>query len=175
MILTKLARKAIENYFDAIIFDPDTKTKQKYMQKKASFVTLTKNGDLRGCVGSLQAHSPLYKDIISNAINSAFKDYRFNPLDRSEFQDIKIEVSILTEPKELKYKDDDDLLNKLKPSYGIILQKYNHSATFLPQVWEDLPNKKYFLEQLSLKAGLRKEDWKNAQYKYYTVKKYIEK
>ncbi len=167
MNLTRLARKAIENYFDGIIYDPDVKTKQKYKEKKASFVTLTKKGNLRGCIGSLQAYKSLYQDIISNAITSAFKDPRFNPLDRSEFQDIKIEISILTESKDLHYKDQEDLFNKLTPNMGIILQKYNHSATFLPQVWEDIPNKKEFLEQLSLKAGLRKEDWKSAQYKYY--------
>ena len=174
MKLTKLARNAIESFFDGKIYDPDTKTKQKYKYKKACFVTLTKNGALRGCVGSLQAYQELYKDVIINAINAAFKDFRFEPLQKVELSHIKIEVSVLTTPKILRYKDEEDLLQKLKPNMGIILEKWNHRATFLPQVWEMLPNKREFLEELSLKAGLRKDDWKTANYQYYYVKKYKE-
>jgi len=175
MLLPQLARKSIESYFDGVIYDPDAKTKQKYNGKEACFITLTKNNDLRGCIGSLLSQRPLYQDVIANSINAAFKDHRFKPLDRSEFQDIKIEVSVLTVPKELKYKNEEDLLKKLNSNIGLVLTKWNRSATFLPQVWEDLPNKIDFLEQLSLKAGLTKNDWKSANYKYYKVRKYKEK
>lgn len=175
MILTKLARLSIESYFSGIIYDPDNKTKQKYKEKKACFVTLNVNNELNGCIGSLNAYQALYKDVISNAINAAFKDYRFKPLVKQDLSKLKIEVSVLSASKELKYLNETDLLNKLKPNYGIILEKWNHSATFLPQVWIELPDKLQFLEQLSLKAGLRKDDWKFANYKYYTVKKYTEK
>ena len=174
MNLTKLARKAIEKYFDGEIYDPDAKTKQKYTKKGACFITLTKNWELRGCVGSLLAHQQLYKDVIRNAINAAFKDYRFEPLHKTEMSSIKIEVSVLTIPKDLQYKNENDLLSKLNPSMGLILEKYNHSATFLPQVWTDLPDKKEFLEELGLKAGLDRNDWKSSHYKYYRVKKYKE-
>ena len=175
MLLTRLARKAIECYFQGDIYDPDLKTKQKYNGKEACFVTITKDNKLRGCIGSLLSQRPLYQDVIANAINAAFKDYRFKPLDRSEFKDIKLEVSVLTLPKELKYKNEEDLLKKTNKNIGLILTKWNRSETFLPQVWEDLPNKIDFLEQLSLKAGLTKNDWKSAQYKYYKVKKHKEK
>jgi len=170
MKLTRLARKAIENYFEGIIFDPDTKTKQKYKAKKACFITLTKKGNLRGCVGSLQAYQSLYKDVISNAINAAFRDYRFKPLDRSEFSDINIEISVLTDPKSLPYKNEDELLKKINSNMGLILQKGSYSSTFLPQVWEEIPDKINFLEQLSLKAGLNKGAWKKSQFQYYKIK-----
>ncbi len=171
MKLTELARKTLEHYFAGKEFVPNAKTKERYKEKKASFVTLTNGGDLRGCVGSLVAHRQLWKDVQENTINAAFRDTRFSPLKKEELKRIKIEISVLTVPKPLKYKNEGDLLKKINKSMGVILQKGNYSATFLPQVWEDIINKVEFLEYLSLKAGLSEDAWKSAQFWYYKVKK----
>ncbi len=175
MKLTQLARKALEEYFQGKIFEPDEKTKKKYSEKKASFVTLTKNNVLRGCIGSLEAKQELWKDVIQNAIYAGFNDIRFPVLRKEELKDIKIEVSVLSKPKKLSFKSSKELLRKIKRNYGIILKKEFFQATFLPQVWEELPDKVEFLEHLSLKAGLKKDDWKNSEIWYYTVKKEKEK
>ena len=174
MKLIELARKTLEYYFADEKFDPDAKTKEKCSEKKASFVTLTEDGTLRGCIGSLVAHQPLWKDVQENTIKAAFSDPRFPPLSKEELNKIKIEVSVLSNPKHLEYKDEKDLLKKLNNKMGLILEKWGHTATFLPQVWEQISNKVEFLEQLSLKAGLNKDAWRDANYKYYTVKEYHE-
>jgi AmmeMemoRadiSam system protein A len=102
----------------------------------------------------------LIEGIRINAINAAFRDPRFRPLSRKEWEKVKIEISILTEPKPLPYKDADDLLNKIQPGVdGVIIKKGFHQATFLPQVWEQLPAKKDFLTHLCLKAGLDTDAW----------------
>lgn len=190
MKLTELARKTIEytfhnnnnniNYnkknilFDNILFEPDNNLKEVYKENKASFVTLTINGQLRGCIGSLAATQPLWKDVQKNAIYAAFYDPRFYPLVKEELKDIRIEVSVLSLPEKLVYNDAEDILKKIDNSMGLILKKGQYSATFLPQVWEELPDKGEFLEHLSCKAGLKKDSWKDAEFWYYTIKKDIE-
>jgi AmmeMemoRadiSam system protein A len=169
MNLPQIARKAIEFYFDNKKFEPDEKTKQKYREKKACFVTLTENDELRGCIGGLEARQELWKDVVENAVNAGFSDFRFFPLNKSELKKIKIEVSVLTEPKKLEFKNEKELLEKLNKSMGIILKKGFYTSTFLPQVWEELPDKIEFLEHLSIKAGLNKDAWKNAEIFYYNV------
>lgn len=171
MNLTQLARKTLEIHFHDKKFELDDKTKKAYCKKQACFVTLTKNGELRGCIGSLQAHQSLWKDVQDNILNAAFNDPRFFPLRNGELSKIKIEVSILSEPKKLEFKDEKDLLNKINNKMGLILNKGVFSSTFLPQVWEQIPDKKQFLEHLSIKAGLNKDDWKNAEFLYYSVEK----
>lgn len=171
MELTNLARKTIENYFKEKEFYPGEKIEKKYGKEKASFVTLTKNNQLRGCIGSLIATQPLWKDIRKNAIDAAFNDPRFEPLKKEELDKIKIEISILSEPKEIKEKNPEKILKKVNSKMGIILKKDQHQATFLPQVWEQLPDKKDFLENLSIKAGLKKDAWKKSEIFYYKVKK----
>jgi len=171
--LTELARKTLEAELNKEKFLVNEETKKKYSKKQASFVTLTEKstGDLRGCIGSLIPRQELWKDVQENAINAAFSDYRFSPLEKNELNKVKIEVSILSIPKSLKYKDEKDLLSKLNPKLGLILKKGFSSATFLPQVWEQLPDKIEFLENLAQKAGLNKNDWKTASFEFYTVEK----
>jgi len=125
---------------------------------RATFVTLTLNGQLRGCIGSLIAHRPLLDDLISNAKAAAFDDPRFYPLSAEEFLHVKIEVSLLSEPQAIIYDNIEDLKSKVCVGEdGIILQKGNRKATFLPQVWEQLPTFELFFTQLCQKAGLGAE------------------
>ena len=132
-----------------------------FKKKRGTFVTLTIGGNLRGCIGHIIPHESLIEGIRINAINSAFKDPRFRPLDKDEWKRVKIEISILTDPKRLSYSDADDLLRKLRPGIdGVIIKKGYHQSTFLPQVWEQLPRKEEFLNHLCLKAGLDGDEWK---------------
>ena len=127
------------------------------------FVTLHKQGRLRGCIGFLDAREPVVEAVRQNAINAAFHDPRFSPLKPSELAEIDIEVSVLTEPEALEYTDAQDLLEKLRPGIdGVIIRQGFASATFLPQVWEQLPDREEFLCQLCLKAGLPAHSWRNA-------------
>jgi len=126
-----------------------------------TFVTLKHHGRLRGCIGSLSASDPLAEGVRRNAINAAFHDPRFSPLTESELSQIEIEVSVLTEPQPLVFSDPEDLLRKLQPNvHGVIIRQGYASATFLPQVWDQLPQKEDFLGQLCLKAGLPRDAWK---------------
>ena len=169
MNLPQLARKTLESHFLRKTYIPNHKTKQKFKDKKACFVTLTKNNELRGCIGCLEAKKELWQEVQENAINAAFHDSRFLPLEKNELNKIKIEVSVLSKPKKLEYKDEKDLLKKINNKMGIILKKNPCSSTFLPQVWKPLPDKIKFLEHLSLKAGLNKDGWKNAEIWFYKV------
>jgi AmmeMemoRadiSam system protein A len=170
MKLTEIARKTLEAHFKGKEFELDKRTKERLKEKRACFVTLTKNGELRGCIGTLEPRQPLYKDIIENAKNAALNDPRFAPVSESELKDINIEVSVLSLPKKIKYKSPEELLKKINKKMGLILEKGYYSATFLPQVWEDLPDKVQFLEYLSMKAGLNRNAWKTADISFYTVK-----
>ena len=121
----------------------------------ASFVSLYKQGTLRGCIGTLDAARPLLEDVRSNAIAAAFRDQRFYPVEQAELLLIKIEVSLLSPPQALHFNDEAHLLSQLKPDRdGIILRCGRHQATFLPQVWKQLPNPADFLHHLKLKSGL---------------------
>lgn len=126
----------------------------------ASFVTLNLNHQLRGCIGTLDAHQPLVKDIADHAYAAAFKDPRFSPISHEEIDDLEIHISVLTKSSVMDFTDERDLLNKLEPGVdGLILQEGVHRATFLPSVWEQLPEPKDFLTHLKLKAGLDKNYW----------------
>ena len=123
-------------------------------QKGASFVTLEKNGQLRGCIGSIGAYRPLIEDIISNAQNAAFKDPRFYPVQKEEIEELQIAVSLLSNPVPIDFKDEEDLLNQLiKDVDGLIIKDKEKSAVYLPSVWEQLQDKKDFLNNLKIKAG----------------------
>lgn len=169
--LLNLARKAIQCHLENEKLEISEGIKKRYSEKKACFVTLTEKGGLRGCVGNLEPRQELYKDVVENAINAGFHDFRFTPLIEEELDKIKIEISVLNVPEELEFKDEKDLLNKINKDMGIILQQGMGSATFLPQVWEQLPDKTEFLEHLSLKAGLDKNVWKTAEIYFYSVEK----
>jgi hypothetical protein len=132
-------------------------------RRSGTFVTLKINGQLRGCIGNLEASGTIIDGVKRNALNAAFNDFRFSPLTAKEFEKVDIEVSILSEPKILEYKDSDDLVKKLKPHVdGVIIRKGHASATFLPQVWEQLPRPEQFLSHLCAKAGLSSDSWKKS-------------
>ncbi len=132
------------------------------------FVTLTKHGELRGCIGYIEGIKPLYQAVIDNARNAALGDPRFPNVTPDELKALKVEVSVLTKPEPFDYEDPTDLLAKLEPGRdGIILRKGYSQSTFLPQVWDQLPDKVEFLEHLSRKAGLSGDAWKTAEYRKY--------
>lgn len=177
--LLQLARRTIEQYFyksqRTQVKPQDVSDELK--QKGACFITLTIDGELRGCIGNIVAMRPLYQDVIDNAVNAAYEDPRFFPLTQDELQKIKIEISVLSVPAQLDFVNSEDLLSKLRPNIdGIILQSNNHHATFLPQVWEKIPQKEDFLSQLCLKAGASTDCWQDPKVKIwvYQVQKFKE-
>ncbi len=138
----------------------------------ASFVTLETDGKLRGCIGSIIAYRSLIEDLLTNAQKAAFADPRFKPVTNEEFENLEIAVSILSNPKPLKFEDESDLLNQIEPNKdGIIIKEGKQQAVFLPSVWEQLPDKKEFLNALKLKAGLRPEHFSKTfeVYRFETV------
>ncbi|MCX6750983.1 MAG: AmmeMemoRadiSam system protein A [Candidatus Pacearchaeota archaeon] len=167
--LTELARKTLEYYFLGKKFIPDEYTKEIYKGKQACFVTLTINGNLRGCIGSLIPQKELWRDVQENVINAAIHDFRFSKVTEEELSKIKIEISVLSLPKKIQPVNEKDLLMRINSGRGLILKKGTASATFLPQVWEQIPDKIDFLEQLSIKAGLNRDAWKSSELWYYTV------
>ena len=129
-------------------------------QPAATFVTLTQNGQLRGCIGSLEPYRTLASDVAENALAAAFRDPRFPPLASDELTRTRIEVSLLAAAQTIDFADEDDAIAKLRPGIdGLILTRGQRRATFLPQVWESLPEPRRFLAQLKLKAGLPADFW----------------
>ena len=125
------------------------------------FVTLTIEGNLRGCVGALEAYQPLVNDVREHALAAAFKDFRFPPVRPDELDNIVIEISRLTTPQPLAYMNSEDLLEKLRPGIdGIVLKDGMRRATFLPQVWEKLPSSEMFLDHLCHKMGAPADLWR---------------
>jgi AmmeMemoRadiSam system protein A len=123
-------------------------------------VTLTIKGALRGCIGHILPHEPLYQAVIDNARSAAINDTRFPALTLEELENVHIEVSVLTKPKALQFDGPKDLLAKLRPNIdGVVLHIGGRMATFLPQVWEQLPDKVEFLNHLSTKAGCAATAW----------------
>ncbi|MBP6857118.1 AmmeMemoRadiSam system protein A [Candidatus Pacearchaeota archaeon] len=167
--LTEIARKTLEEYFKGGNFLPDDYTRSIYNKKQACFVTLTIDGKLRGCIGSLIPQRELWKDVQENAINAAVHDFRFPKLTEKELSKIKIEISVLSLPKKIKSINEKDLLMRVNPGKGYILKKGGFSSTFLPQVWEQIPDKIEFLESLSVKAGLNRNSWKSGELWSYSV------
>ncbi|SLM31294.1 conserved hypothetical protein [Desulfamplus magnetovallimortis] len=141
------------------------------------FVTLNMDGNLRGCIGSLESRESVKQGVARNAVNAAFHDPRFPKLTKDEFARVHMEVSILSEPSPLEYTDSEELLSKLKAGiHGVIIKKGGAQATFLPQVWEQLPDKTSFMSHLCRKAGLYSEEWKKGKLKVmtYTVQYFEE-
>jgi hypothetical protein len=174
--LLGLARKSITHYMksgEIPTLPPDELPDEKLLEDRACFVTLHQSENLRGCIGSLEARRPLFIDCIENAIASAFHDPRFAPLSEGELKSVKISISVLTKPEPFEVSDPDELLEKLVPGNdGLILQNGIRSATFLPSVWEQLPDKKEFLSRLSMKAGLLPDAWQDSEttfQKYHTI------
>ena len=172
--LLRLAREALESSVrgkDLPPVDPAALT-PLLRAEGASFVTLSMHGQLRGCIGALQPYQPLYEDVREHAVAAALQDTRFSPVRPSELAHINIEVSRLTMPQALTYKDADDLLAKLRPGIdGVILRDGRQRATFLPQVWAQIPDKRDFLGQLCLKMGASANLWqlKHIEVQIYQV------
>ena len=157
-VLLRIAKTAILSKFDPkYTIDKESLLKRYPFLAKpgAAFVTLNKEKNLRGCIGSIIAHRTLLDDIIHNAKSAAFSDPRFNPLEPGELDEsLTLEVSVLSEPQRVEYGDYEDLKRKIVPQKdGLILKYGQYQGTFLPQVWEQLPTSEQFLEHLSYKAG----------------------
>lgn len=142
----------------------------------ATFVTLMREGRLRGCIGTLEARRPLAEDVAENAVAAAFSDPRFAPLTRDELADTEIEVSLLSAAEPLPVDDETAVLAQLRPGIdGVIFEYGHHRSTFLPQVWEQLTDPEEFMAQLKYKAGLPPDFWSNdVKLARYTVSKWRE-
>ena len=172
--LLQLARAEIAKRFWEVM--PAPPAKPWMAEPGASFVTLTRQGELRGCIGSLEAHRPLGLDVRENALAAAFRDPRFMPLSRTEFDEIRVEVSVLSSHEPLVVASEKDALDALRPGIDGVVFKYGNSrSTFLPQVWEQLPEPAEFMAHLKRKAGLPMDFWaEEVRLSRYTVSKWKE-
>lgn len=172
-ILLKLARDAIEyglKHHDYIKID--LKNFSKHLcEQRACFVTLQIGKQLRGCIGSLEAHQPLVYDVAYNAYAAAFGDPRFSRLTVAEFEKLSIHISVLSKPAPMRFDSEADLLRQIRPDIdGLILSDGSYKGTFLPSVWESLPDARQFLTHLKMKAGLAPDYWSDTlQVERYTA------
>jgi len=150
---------------------------QVLQQIRATFVTLQIAGELRGCIGTLEAYQPLVMDVARNAHAAAFSDPRFFPLSPKEYENIDIHISILSPASPMNYRSENDLIEQLQPGIdGLILQDGIYKSTFLPSVWETLPNRQQFVAHLKRKAGLPQDYWSETlQVSRYTTESFDEK
>jgi AmmeMemoRadiSam system protein A len=157
--------------------EPVDENKPWLHDQGASFVTLTMNQHLRGCIGSLEAHRPLLVDVKANAYAAAFRDPRFSPLTIAELDTTEIEISLLSRQQPLSFKNETDALAQLRPDIDGVVFKYGrYQSTFLPQVWEQLTDPTTFMAHLKHKAGLHPGFWHDDVELYrYTVTKFKEK
>ncbi len=174
-ILVRLARQTIEEYVGLPPSDPVSARElasPALQEKHGIFVTLHKNNRLRGCVGSLLGVESVVDGVRRHAINAAFHDQRFPMVSAEEVAELQIEVSVLSDPEPLSYSDGMDLIRRLRPHEdGVIIRAPNGaSATFLPQVWEQLPRPQQFLDHLCLKAGLPADFWQSGELRVETYK-----
>lgn len=178
-ILLEIARKTLESkVMGRELPEIDLESLPGVLREPgASFVTLTKKGALRGCIGALKATKPLVMDVQDHAIAAAFHDYRFPNVELVELPDIRIEISWLTPPESLEYNTPQELLNKIQPGKdGVIIEDGVRRATFLPQVWEQLPDTERFLSRLCVKMNASPTAWKEKKLKVstYRVQKFHE-
>ncbi|BBP01613.1 AmmeMemoRadiSam system protein A [Sulfuriferula nivalis] len=174
LTLLQIARAAILQKFGLIML---TDEHADWLQEQgACFVTLTQHGELRGCIGTLEAHRSLLADVKANAQAAAFHDPRFNPLAQTELDSIEIEVSLLSAMQAMQFSSEADALAQLQPGIdGVVFEFGNYRSTFLPQVWEQLPEPVEFMAHLKHKAGLNPKFWdKNVKLYRYTVSKWSE-
>jgi len=173
-----MARTAIAEALGLPAVWPDISTsdEQRLSEPGAAFVTLKRQGRLRGCIGSLEATRPLREDLTRNAVAAALHDPRFLPLMVSELDEVSIEVSLLSRPQSLDVHSESETIIALRPGLdGVILSLGMQRATFLPQVWEELRDPREFLAQLRHKAGLATDCWDPAiEVSVYTVEHFSE-
>src|SRR5574339_895043 len=165
--LMALARQALEDGVQGKPWTPLdlAALPPRLREDGASFVTLTIEGGLRACIGALEAYQPLVEDVREHAVAAALEDPRFPPVSERELNGIQIEISRLTRPVPLNYTDASDLLSKLRPHIdGVIMRDAFHRATFLPQVWEEIPNAAEFLNNLCYKMGVHPEAWRTKHF-----------
>lgn len=130
-------------------------------EPRSCFVTLTRQGQLRGCIGNIQPREPLFRAVMNNACGAAFRDSRFSPVDGKEIPELEIEISVLTEPTPLTFASPQELLPKLRPDVdGVVLKAEGRTATFLPQVWKKIPDAADFMDELARKALLPTSAWR---------------
>jgi AmmeMemoRadiSam system protein A len=173
--LLALARTAITN---ALGGTAQADASAAWLQQPgACFVTLTQRGELRGCIGSLQAHRPLLADVNANAVAAALQDPRFARLKLAELADTDLEVSLLSPLQPIAFDSEDDALAQLRPHVdGVVFECQSYRSTFLPQVWEQLPDAISFMAHLKRKAGLPGDFWSpGVRLQLYTVDKFKEK
>jgi len=147
-------------------------------EKRGVFVTLHKKGRLRGCIGNIEPEKSVQEGVRENAVHAAFDDTRFASLTEAEFREIDIEVSLLTPPEKMRFSHTQEILDQLTPfADGVIVEKDRKRATFLPQVWEQLPDPESFLRQLCMKAGCDPDAWQTEDLDIYTyqVQSFAEK
>jgi AmmeMemoRadiSam system protein A len=170
-VLLGIARTAIESDLES---RRDPWPHEWLRQPGASFVTLRLEGELRGCIGSVQARRGLGDDVASNARAAAYRDPRFPPVLRSEWPRLQVEVSLLSPREPMSAASEGDALTQLRPGVdGVYLEYGEHSATFLPQVWSSLPEPREFLQELRRKAGLPAGFWHpDVRLSRYTVEKF---
>ena len=179
-ILLRLARESMERGVKGEAAPPldESSLPPKLREEGSSFITLTVGGELRGCIGSLEPHVSLAEDVCIHAIAAALKDPRFPPVREEELSGIQIEISRLTRPVPLEYKDADDLLSKLCPHVdGVVVRDgAYHRATFLPQVWEKISDPAEFLSNLCYKMGADPNLWrvKHLEVLVYRVEEFHE-
>ncbi|OIR16283.1 hypothetical protein GALL_30030 [mine drainage metagenome] len=173
-VLVGIARGAISEALGGV--RSPVSPEQWLDEKGATFVTLTQNGELRGCIGSLQAHRPLGEDVHRNALAAAFRDPRFEPLGQHELPVTQCEVSLLSSAEAMEFLDEHDALSQLRPGVdGVIFEYGRYRSTFLPQVWEQLPETRHFMAHLKRKAGLPDTFWaQEIRLSRYTVSKWRE-
>jgi AmmeMemoRadiSam system protein A len=160
--LLTAARKALEQAVCGELLTPPAleSVDPKLRELGATFVTLTRKGELRGCIGSLEAFQPLIEDACEHAIAAALQDYRFPPVQPEELAEIEIEISRLTAPTPLEYETPEELVNNLRPNLdGVVLRDGFRRSTFLPQVWEKVPEPALFLDLLCQKMGAPMNLW----------------
>jgi AmmeMemoRadiSam system protein B/AmmeMemoRadiSam system protein A len=172
--LLQLARAEIAQQFGLAV--PFPEAAPWLAEHGACFVTLTRNGELRGCIGTLEAHRPLGVDVQENAVAAAFRDPRFMPLSQAEFDEIRVEVSLLSPTEALVVASEEHALASLRPGVdGVVFEYRHYRSTFLPQVWEQLPDPAEFLATLKRKAGLPADFWaEEVRLSRYTVSKWKE-
>ena len=162
-VLLTMARATLERGLRGQPLPPlDLESMTPHLRESgASFITLTVDGNLRGCIGVLEPYQPLAQDVREHALAAALEDPRFPPVTPEELDQIEIEISRLTLPRRLEYADASDLLNRLRPDVdGVILRDGMRRATFLPQVWEKIPDKAAFLVNLCSKMGAMPGTWR---------------